>query len=69
LTDGMWEGSIREEGVADKIADFYKSWHDKWRVVEDRWFSVQFVSFGNDIAALHRLKVLDDELASTYEIP
>jgi hypothetical protein len=69
LTDGMWEGSIREEGVADKIADFYKSWHDKWRVVEDRWFSIQFVSFGNDEAALHRLQVLDDELAATYKMP
>jgi hypothetical protein len=69
LTDGMWEGSNREEGVAEKIADFYKSWHGKWRVVEDRWFSIQFVSFGSDEAALHRLRILGDELAAKYNIP
>lgn len=62
LTDGVWEGSNNEDGVAQKITEFYKKWQLKGRVVEDRWFSIQFVSFGNDEAALHRLQVLDGEL-------
>ncbi|TID14705.1 Protein kinase domain-containing protein isoform 1 [Venturia nashicola] len=69
LTDGMWEGSVTEQGVAEKIRDFYKSWHDMWHIVEDRWFSIQFVSFGNNAAALHRLQVLDDEMGVIYKIP
>lgn len=69
LTDGMWEGSYREEGVAEKIADFYKRWHNASRVVEDRWFSIQFVSFGKDKVALNRLQVLDDDMGAIYEIP
>lgn len=69
LTDGMWEGSIREEDVAEKIRDFYNSWHDKWHVVEDRWFSIQFVSFGYNEAALRRLQVLDDDMGAKYKIP
>ncbi|KAE9961977.1 hypothetical protein BLS_001043 [Venturia inaequalis] len=69
LTDGMWEGSIREEDVAEKIRDFYNSWHEKWHVVEDRWFSIQFVSFGDNEAALRRLQVLDDDMGAIYKIP
>jgi hypothetical protein len=69
LTDGMWEGNNKEEGVAQKIADFFKRWQNRWGVVEDRWFSIQFVSFGNDETALHRLQVLDDEMEDTYKIP
>jgi hypothetical protein len=69
LTDGIWEGSNKEEGVAQKIAEFYKIWQTRWGEPEDRWFSIQFVSFGNDLAALRRLQVLDDELKDTYNIP
>ncbi|QDS74920.1 hypothetical protein FKW77_004200 [Venturia effusa] len=69
LTDGVWEGSTTEEGVAEKIRDFYQSWHGKSRVVEDRWFSIQFVSFGDNATALRRLQVLDDDMAAIYKIP
>lgn len=48
LTDGIWEGSQREEAVADRIADFYKVWHQKWQGAEDRFSSIQFVSIWAD---------------------
>ncbi|KAF5503624.1 putative serine/threonine-protein kinase MPS1-like protein [Colletotrichum fructicola] len=65
MTDGLWEGSTEEYDVDNTISNFIVKLKTKLDKAERRWFSIQFVSFGDDEKALKRLKRLDDELRST----
>ena len=81
VTDGMWGllpsssgGSgeaARENPVDKKITDFVKEL--KVRVgeskVEDRWFSIQFISFATDPLAHAYLKFLDSGFWKRHGIP
>lgn len=62
LTNGKWEGSSNKRDVEDLIIKFIKRLERIKDRMEDRWFSIQFVSFGDDENALRRLAFLDDEL-------
>ncbi|KAI1335788.1 hypothetical protein F5Y15DRAFT_222823 [Xylariaceae sp. FL0016] len=72
FTDGLWHGTVDSKGMLDlkkveiAITEFLKKslFQDK---LEKRWFTIQFVSFGN--AGLGILKRLDDDIAKEYGIP
>jgi hypothetical protein len=62
LTDGLWEGCVHDNDVEKLIADFITNLKPKLKKWESRWFSIQFVSFGEDLHALERLRRLDDDM-------
>ncbi|CAG9997041.1 unnamed protein product [Clonostachys byssicola] len=68
LTNGKWEGSSNKRDVEDLIIKFIKRLEKIKDRMEDRWFSIQFVSFGDDENALKRLAFLDDELEARKDI-
>ena len=69
LTDGIWEGSVRSKSVENKIADFLKQLLKIRGTMEDRRFSIEFISFGNDEKGMLRLRRLDDEMEKEFKIP
>ncbi|KAI0544117.1 hypothetical protein F4679DRAFT_566078 [Xylaria curta] len=66
LTDGVWEGSVQADDVEEKIADFFRG-SKRTKGFEDREFTIQFVSFGDQ--AMRRLNALDDDMPNRYSIP
>lgn len=63
LTDGLWEGSVNQDDVEKLIANFLMQLKGRLKKFESRWFSIQFVSFGENKVALKRLQDLDDNMA------
>ncbi|KXH25930.1 hypothetical protein CSAL01_04484 [Colletotrichum salicis] len=68
LTDGLWEGSNLSNDVETKITKFVGELRNHLGKHEPRWFSIQFVSFGDNKEALQRLKRLDDELGTVEDV-
>ncbi|KAH7171388.1 kinase-like domain-containing protein [Dactylonectria macrodidyma] len=68
LTDGLWEGSRQTDDVEDKIRDFVNDLKTKLRLYESRWFSIQFISFGDNEEKLNRLQGLDDTLDAMEDV-
>ncbi|KAI0418430.1 hypothetical protein F5X98DRAFT_386292 [Xylaria grammica] len=66
LTDGLWGGSGHSNDVEEKIARFFRD-SKRASSFEDRLFTIQFISFGND--ATDRLNALDDDMEAKYGIP
>lgn len=64
FTDGVWGGST--EDVETKIQSFAQRIKKR---MHERWFSIQFISFGGDQEGLSRLQRLDDEMQERYRIP
>ncbi|RWA06079.1 hypothetical protein EKO27_g9026 [Xylaria grammica] len=64
--DGLWGGSGHSNDVEEKIARFFRD-SKRANSFEDRLFTIQFVSFGND--ATDRLNALDDDMETKYGIP
>lgn len=62
LTDGLWLGSKSKVDVEDAIKRFLTTRIKPLGKMETRWFTIQFISFGQDREALDRLKRLDDDL-------
>ena len=62
LTDGLWQGCVSEGDVEKLIVRFITDLGEKLKKWETRWFSIQFVSFGDDEPALKRLQKLDDNM-------
>lgn len=62
LTNGLWEGSGLTEDVESVILTFIANLKTKLGPLKRRWFTIQFISFGNDEKALRRLQYLDDNL-------
>jgi hypothetical protein len=62
LTDGLWEGSKDWTAVEKEIAQHINAMREKLGRREHRWFTIQFISFGQNRAALDRLRDLDDKL-------
>lgn len=69
LTDGIWQGSVKEKGVEKKIAGFVQELLRRQQTMEDRRFSIQFIRFGDDANAIKRLDGLDNQLSKDYKIP
>ncbi|KAH7163468.1 kinase-like domain-containing protein [Dactylonectria estremocensis] len=68
LTDGCWDGSKRIDDVENKIRNFVNHLKAKLNLYESRWFSIQFISFGNNEANLKRLQELDDTLNAEEDV-
>ncbi|KAG8156623.1 hypothetical protein KVR01_013574 [Diaporthe batatas] len=69
LTDGAWEGSRTDNDVEQLIVDFVGKLEQQRGSMEQRWFSIQFVWFGEeDTAAISRLKSLDDNMKERFHI-
>ncbi|EXJ79744.1 serine/threonine protein kinase [Capronia epimyces CBS 606.96] len=64
LTDGLWLGSVKEDVVEKKIADFVKELNS----MEPRRFSIEFIRFGDDRTAIKRLEALDNAMEDRYGI-
>jgi len=62
LTDGLWEGCVNSNDVEKLIASFITKLKPRLKKWESRWFSIQFVSFGDNEQALGRLQKLDDNM-------
>jgi hypothetical protein len=62
LTDGLWEGCANNDDVEKLIASFLTKLKPRLKKWESRWFSIQFVSFGENEPALDRLRKLDDNM-------
>lgn len=69
FTDGLWEGTVTEKAVEEKIANFVRYLLQFRPRMEDRWFSIEFIRFGDNPKAISRLRRLDDELVEKFEIP
>ncbi|EXJ58240.1 serine/threonine protein kinase [Cladophialophora yegresii CBS 114405] len=65
LTDGKWKDMKNSFAVDDKIVEFsehLKKLRPNTLEEDERRLSIQFVQFGNDAQATHRLTRLDDHL-------
>ena len=62
LTDGRWEGMANKAGVEDKVVHFLEKLGDLTGHIKDRLASIEFIQFGHDQDATHRLRHLDGEL-------
>lgn len=62
LTNGLWEGSALTEDVENVILEFISNLKSRIGSLKRRWFTIQFISYGNDEKALRRLQHLDDNL-------
>ncbi|KAL8690381.1 MAG: hypothetical protein Q9218_004160 [Villophora microphyllina] len=62
LTDGLWSGTTRKEGVEEKIVEFLAELNRLDHGMKHRPFSIEFVRFGDDADAARRLKKLDNFL-------
>lgn len=62
FTDGKWEGMNRKAQVDDTIIDFSRALEKEVGSLQKRFVSIQFVQFGNDPDASHRLRHLDNDL-------
>ncbi|KAF7559253.1 hypothetical protein G7046_g4895 [Stylonectria norvegica] len=68
LTNGLWEGSCFTDDVENCIRDFINKLRQKDDKIECRWFSIQFITFGDDEKALRRLQSLDDDLHTIEDV-
>ncbi|KAF7505103.1 hypothetical protein GJ744_001243 [Endocarpon pusillum] len=62
FTDGRWEGMDRKDQVDETIIDFSKALAKEVGNLQKRYVSIEFVQFGNDPDASHRLRHLDNDL-------
>ncbi|KAL8732449.1 MAG: hypothetical protein Q9181_003945 [Wetmoreana brouardii] len=62
LTDGLWSGTTRKDGVKDKIVEFLAGLDRVNHNMKHRPFSIEFVQFGFNEDATRRLKDLDNFL-------
>ncbi|KAL9623131.1 MAG: hypothetical protein Q9160_002645 [Pyrenula sp. 1 TL-2023] len=69
LTDGIWEGSVKDKSVEKKIVDCMSKLRQRNVSMVDRQYTIQFIRFGDDPEAIRRLNELDDNLESEYHIP
>ena len=65
LTDAAWEATLDLRLVEKKIVEFLRR-KEITEKMDDRWFSIEFISFGD--AGIEKLRVLDDEQVDKYGI-
>ncbi|KAK7920892.1 hypothetical protein PG985_008914 [Apiospora marii] len=66
LSDGLWEGTHSDEDVKTSIVEFLRRDAIEKKPVNMRWFSIEFISFGD--AGLKTFEELDDGLEEKYNI-
>ena len=64
LTDGIWSGTLDIHAVDDVMAEFSTKLEklDGSVLKSERRVGIEFIQFGNDSAATHRLRRLDRDL-------
>ena len=62
LTDGVWAGMKNKRDVDKTIVKFGKDVQNFLGNSEPRSVSIEFIQFGYNVDATHRLRRLDDEL-------
>ena len=62
LTDGVWAGMKNKRDVEKTIVKFGKDVQKFLGNSEPRSVSIEFIQFGYNVDATHRLRRLDDEL-------
>jgi hypothetical protein len=65
LTDGIWEGSVKEKSIVFMIAEYY---HRLKETVEYRKLGIEIVQFGRDLEATRKLKRIGADLEKKYKI-
>lgn len=66
LTDGLWnDGASSKEDVETAIRMFINTLNSRLKKMERRWFTIGFISFGDDPQAISRLDALDNRLGGT----
>ncbi|KAK8094295.1 hypothetical protein PG997_000980 [Apiospora hydei] len=66
FTDGVWEGTYSDKDVETSIVEFLRNDDIRKKFSGLRWFSIEFVSFGE--AGVEKLEGLDNDLESKYGI-
>ncbi|KAK8862219.1 hypothetical protein PGQ11_008454 [Apiospora arundinis] len=66
FTDGVWDGTFSDEDVETSIVEFLRNAAIEKKPYSLRWFSIEFVSFGQ--AGIERLERFDNDLESKYGI-
>ena len=62
FTDGKWEGMNSKTQVDETIIAFSQALEKEVGTLQKRLVSIEFVQFGNDPDASHRLRHLDNDL-------
>ena len=62
LTDGVWAGMKNKRDVEKTIVKFGKDVQKFLGNSEPQSVSIEFIQFGHNVDATHRLRRLDDEL-------
>jgi hypothetical protein len=62
FTDGIWDGMDNKAQVDNTIIDFSRELEKEVGRLQKRLVSIEFVQFGNDPDATHRLRHLDNDL-------
>ena len=62
LTDGIWDGMTDKNDVEEKVVNFLEQLGKITGHLKDRLASIEFIQFGDDPDATHRLQHLDGEL-------
>jgi hypothetical protein len=62
LTDGIWSGTGDKDEVRRNIIRFVKDLTKLVGEHRNRPVSIEFIQFGDDLDATHRLRSLDDDL-------
>jgi hypothetical protein len=67
LTDGVWPGTIPEDGVETSFVDFIQELRKSTGYsAQSRRFTIQFVRFGDNQDAIEKLTRLDNDLKRVY---
>jgi hypothetical protein len=72
LTDAVWPNTNDKNVVADKISVFLRAQASEYgngKSLDDRYYSIQFVQFGNDKDGTAFLEYLDDGLSEDKAVP
>ena len=65
FTDGIWEGTKGPTAVEELIQRFSRMAKDR---LQKRWFSIEFISFGQTEHAIRHLLYLDDQFWKDYQV-
>ena len=62
LTDGIWGGMRNRNDVDQGVVVFLRELERRFKDFRDRPFSIEFIQFGRNAAATHKLRLLDSHL-------
>jgi hypothetical protein len=68
LTTGIWDG-VKDDAEMEVAAAIREMVRKRKGFYTDRWFGIEFVSFGNEPSGLTRLQEFDDNMTMRFGIP